>query len=214
MKPTKSSDAVIKVLLDLIMKGEIKPGDKLPSAENIAKSTGTSVITAREAVQNLAAIGLVEIMHGRGIFLTEGAPVIEELLEARKVIESSTVVMATRNLDSAGLDAIERLLDRMDVSLAAGNTELFSELDYEFHFFLAKASGNRILLKTLENIKELLRYQQSTINRLPYIVHTSALRHREIFTALKNGNAELAGSIMDSHISEVIDAWKNSTASA
>ncbi len=212
MKPTKSSDAVIKVLLDLIMKGEIKPGDKLPSAENIAKSTGTSVITAREAVQNLAAIGLVEIMHGRGIFLTEGAPVIDELLEARKVIESSTVVMATRNLDSAGLDAIARLLDRMEASLAAGNTELFSELDYEFHFFLAKASGNRILLKTLENIKELLRYQQSTINRLPYIVHTSALRHREIFTALKNGNAELAGSIMDSHISEVIDAWKNSTA--
>jgi GntR family transcriptional repressor for pyruvate dehydrogenase complex len=213
MKPTKSSDAVIKVLLDLIMKGEIKPGDKLPSAENLAKNTGTSVITAREAVQNLAAIGLVEIMHGRGIFLTEGAPVIEELLEARKVIESSTVVMATRNLDAAGLDAIERLLDRMEASLAAGNTELFSELDYEFHFFLAKASGNRILLKTLENIKELLRYQQATINRLPYIVHTSALRHREIFTALKSGNAELAGSIMDSHISEVIDAWKNSTAS-
>ena len=72
MKPTKSSDVIIKVLLDLIMKGEIRPGDKVPSAENLAKNTGTSVISAREAVQNLAGIGLVEIMHGRGIFLTEG----------------------------------------------------------------------------------------------------------------------------------------------
>ena len=213
MKPIKSSDVIIKVLLDLIMKGEIRPGDKVPSAENLAKNTGTSVISAREAVQNLAGIGLVEIVHGRGIFLTEGAPVIEELLEARKVIESSTVIMAARNLNPESLEEMERLLEKMEASLAAGDTELFSELDYQFHFFLGKASGNRILLKTLENIKELLRYQQATINRLPDIIHISALRHREIFNAIKQGNPELAGVIMDKHISEVIHTWKKSAGS-
>jgi GntR family transcriptional repressor for pyruvate dehydrogenase complex len=61
MKTMRSSDVVIKFLLDLIMKSEVKLGDKLPSIENLAKQIGTSVISAREAVQNLSAVGLVEI---------------------------------------------------------------------------------------------------------------------------------------------------------
>ena len=121
--------------------------------------------------------------------------------------------MAARNLNPESLEEMERLLEKMENSLTAGDTELFSELDYQFHFFLGKASGNRILLKTLENIKELLRYQQATINRLPDIIHISALRHREIFNAIKQGNPELAGVIMDKHINEVIDTWKKSAGS-
>ena len=94
MKIVRSSDVVIKNLLDLIMKGEIGPGDKLPSIEHLAKQMGTSIISAREAVQNLASIGLIEISHGRGTFMTEGAPVMEELFEARKVVESYSAMAA------------------------------------------------------------------------------------------------------------------------
>jgi len=70
MKTIRSSD-VVMFLLDLIMKGEIKPGGKLPSTGNLAKKIGTSFISAREAVQNLSAVGLVEIGHGRGIFMIQ-----------------------------------------------------------------------------------------------------------------------------------------------
>lgn len=212
MKTTRSSDVVIKSLLDLIMKGEIMPGDKLPSTENLAKQTGTSVISAREALQNLASIGLVEISHGRGIFLTEGTPVMEELLEARKVIESNTAMMAARNIDSEGLDYIENLLQKMEKSIKGGDFAAFSDMDYEFHLSIGKAAGNRILLKILENIKELLRYQLTTINRLPNVIKTSSLRHREIFDAMKKGDPDLAGSIMTQHITEVIESWKQNVA--
>ncbi|MCX5808393.1 MAG: FadR/GntR family transcriptional regulator [Proteobacteria bacterium] len=212
MKTTRSSDVVIKSLLDLIMKGEIMPGDKLPSTENLAKQTGTSVISAREALQNLASIGLVEISHGRGIFLTEGTPVMEELLEARKVIESNTAMMAARNIDSEGLDYIENLLQKMEKSIKGGDFAAFSDMDYEFHLSIGKAAGNRILLKILENIKELLRYQLTTINRLPNVIKTSSLRHREIFDAMKQGDPDLAGSIMTQHITEVIESWKQNVA--
>ena len=68
MKIIRSSDVVIEFVLDLIIKGEVKPGDKLPSTENLARKIGTSVLSTREAVQNLASVGLVEISHGRGIF--------------------------------------------------------------------------------------------------------------------------------------------------
>jgi GntR family transcriptional repressor for pyruvate dehydrogenase complex len=213
MKTIRSSDVVIKKLLDLIMQGEIEPGDKLPSTENLAKLTGTSIISAREAVQNLAAIGLVEISHGRGLFMTEGAPVMEELLEARKVIESHTVMMAAENIDSQGLEHMESLLQQMEKDIEGGDIEAFSENDYQYHLFIARAAGNRILLKTLENIKELLRYQQSTINRLPNILRSSSSRHREIFEAIKKRDPDLAGSIMTGHITDVIESWKKNVGS-
>ena len=208
MKILKSRDLVIKNLLGQIMKGSIQPGDKLPATEHLAKEMGTSILSAREAIQSLAAIGLVEISHGRGIFLTQGAPVIEELFEARKVIESYNASMAAKNTNPAVLKTIENLLDRMDREMERGDFESFSESDYEFHHALGQAAGNRILFKTLENIKDLLRYQQSVINQLPHIIQRSAVHHREIFKAIKQGDAEKAGAIMTGHIVDVIDSWK------
>jgi len=199
---------VIKFLLDLIMKDEVKPGDKLPSTENLAQKIGTSVISAREAVQSLSAVGLVEISHGRGIFMTEGGPVIEELLEARKIIESRNAMMAAQRIGPAGLKKIEDLLAEMDEDIERDDVDSFSEMDYEFHLSIGKAAGNRILLKVLENIKDLLRYQQSTINSLPDIIRSSSVRHREILDAIRAGNSNLAANFMTKHITEVIEAWK------
>ncbi|HUL29063.1 MAG TPA: FadR/GntR family transcriptional regulator [Thermodesulfobacteriota bacterium] len=208
MKIVRSSDVVIEFVLDLIIKGEIKPGDKLPSTENLARKIGTSVISAREAVQNLASVGLVEISHGRGIFMTEGAPVFEELLEARKIIESHNAMRAARNIDPDGLKNIEALLAEMQGDINKGDIDSFSEMDYQFHLAIGKAAGNRILLKVLENIEGLLRYQQSTINSLPGILQSSSVRHREILDAIQRGDSDLAARFMTQHITEVIESWK------
>jgi GntR family transcriptional repressor for pyruvate dehydrogenase complex len=208
MKTIRSSDVVIKFLLDSITKGEVKPGDKLPSIENLAKKIGTSVISAREAVQNLAAVGLIEISHGRGIFMTEGDPVIEELFEARKIIESHNAMMAAENIDPGGIKKIEDLLAAMDKNIEGGDVDSFSEMDYEFHLSIGKAAGNRILLKVLDNIRDLLRYQQSTINSLPNIIRSSSARHREILDAIRTGDPNLAAQVMTKHITEVIESWR------
>jgi GntR family transcriptional repressor for pyruvate dehydrogenase complex len=211
MKIIRSSDLVIKSLLDLIMRGEIGPGDKLPSSEHLARQMGISAISAREAVQNLAAIGLVEIIHGRGTFMTAGAPVMEELLEARRVIETHGATAAARIADTESIHGLELLLEEMDRALRNGDIDRYSEMDYEFHLAIGKAAGNRILFKTLENIKGLLRYQQATINRLPDIIENSSARHREIFVAIRDKDPDAAGRSMTGHITEVIDAWKQMT---
>jgi len=208
MRIVRSSDVVIKNLLDLIMKGEIGPGDKLPSIDHLAKQMGTSIISAREAVQNLAAIGLIEISHGRGTFMTEGAPVMEELFEARKVIESYMAMAAAKAAGPENLTFMKHLIEEMNKALGDGEIERYSELDYEFHLAIGKAAGNRILFKTLENIKGLLRYQQITINRLPNVIKLSSQRHREIFEAIRTKNPGDAEASMTLHISEVIDSWK------
>ena len=204
----KACDSVTKLLIEAMGKGELRPGDKLPSAQALAKRGGTSVLSAREAVQNLATIGIVEIIHGRGMFLTKGAPVLEELLETRRVLESYNALMAAQNSSPKDLQAIEGLLHEMDGHLKVGDIEAFSEKDVEFHFSLAKASGNRILLKTLKNIRNLICYQITTIMRLPNNMQRSAKRHWEIFGAIRKREPERARSSMWTHITEVMDLWK------
>jgi GntR family transcriptional regulator, transcriptional repressor for pyruvate dehydrogenase complex len=205
---TKTGDIIIKNLIDAIVRGELKPGDRLPSLEILAKQSGTSVLSAREAVQNLSVIGILEICHGKGIFLTEGAPVIEELLEARRTLESYFAMMAAQNGDPVIVRELEALLTDMDRSLAAGDIDSYSEKDIDFHYAIAKASGNRILFKTLMNIRNLLRYQLFTINRLPGIITRSTERHWEVFKAIQKKEPERARTWMWQHITETIDTWK------
>ncbi len=208
----KASDIVIKHLLEEIVRGKIEPGDKLQSADSMAKLCGTSVLSAREAMQSLANIGIVEIIHGRGVFLTNGAPVIEELLEARRVLESHNAMMAAQNISAEELQALETLLHGMDAHLKAGDTESFSEKDIEFHYSIGKAAGNRILFKTLINIRNLLYYQLFTINRLPNIIERSRQCHWEIFKAIRQRDPETARSRMWNHITETIESWKTGVA--
>ncbi len=208
----KACDIVIKHLLEEIGRGKIEPGDKLQSAESTAKLCGTSVLSAREAMQSLANIGIIEIIHGRGVFLTNGAPVIEELLEARRVLESHNAMMAARNISPEELQTLETLIQGMAENLKAGDTEAFSEKDFEFHYSIGKAAGNRILFKTLNNIRNLLYYQLFTINRLPKIIERSMQRHREIFEAIRQRDPETARSRMWNHITETIESWKKDVA--
>ena len=208
----KACDFVIKHLLEEIARGKIAPGDKLQSADSMAKLCGTSVLSAREAMQSLANIGIIEIIHGRGVFLTNGAPVIEELLEARRVLESHNAMMAAQNISEEELQALETLLHGMDENLKAGDTESFSEKDVEFHYSIGKAAGNRILFKTLNNIRNLLYYQLFTINRLPNIIERSSQCHWEIFKAIRQRDPETARSRMWNHITETIESWKKDVA--
>lgn len=201
-------DIVARSLIESIIKGTFLPGDKLPSLDKIAKQNGTSVISAREAVQNLESLGLLEICHGKGIFVTEGLPIIEDLLEARRTLESYFAKTTAASCSAETLLKLEALIKGMDQDLAAGDTESFSAKDMEFHYTVAKAAGNRILFKTLFNIKNLLRYQLFTVNRRPNIIPRSANRHTEVFNAIKNKDPEKAHAWMWQHMSETIDTWK------
>jgi GntR family transcriptional repressor for pyruvate dehydrogenase complex len=208
MNMIKAGDIVIKSLIDSIVKGDYKPGDRLPSLGNIAKLSGTSVLSAREAVQSLETLGILEICHGKGIFVTAGAPIIEELLEARRTLECFFATMAAEHRSPEMLVELETLLRDMDKSLAAGDIEAYSEKDIEFHFAIGKAANNRILFKTLSNIRNLLQYQLFTVNRVPNIIQRSSSRHWEVFNAIKKSEPERARSWMWQHITETIEVWK------
>ncbi|MCE5334008.1 MAG: FCD domain-containing protein [Desulfobacteraceae bacterium] len=210
---TKASDVVVKMLLEAIIKGDLKPGDKVPTTQVLSQLSGTSIISAREAVQSLATIGILEISHGRGIFLSEGAPVVEELLEARKVIESHNAMVAAQKNTAENIRVLEAVLGEMNASLHRNDIESYSQKDIEFHFAIGMIAGNRILIKTLMNIRNLLRYQLFTINQFPKIMQQSSVHHTEIFEAIRQGDAEKARARMWHHMAATISSWKRFVAS-
>jgi GntR family transcriptional regulator, transcriptional repressor for pyruvate dehydrogenase complex len=209
---TRAGDIVTKSLIDSIVRGDFMPGDKLPSLENIAKQNSTSVLSVREAVQGLANLGILDICHGKGVFITEGAPIIEELLEARRTLECYFTMMAAEHSSPETCLELENLLKYMDRFLELGDTEAYSEKDIEFHYAIGKAAGNRILFKTLANIRNLLQYQLHTVNRVPNIIQKSTIRHWEIFKAIQKKEPERARTWMWQHITETIETWKQDVA--
>jgi len=208
----KAGDIIIKNLIDAIVKEELGPRDKLPSLENLAKKSGTSVLSAREAVQSLSNLGILEICHGRGVFVTDGAPIIEELLDARRTLESYFAMTAAQNRSSEMLLELESLLRDMDKSLTAGDIEAYSEKDIELHYAIAKAARNRILFKTLSNIRNLLQYQLFIVNRVPHIIEKSTIRHWEVFKAIQKKEPERARTWMWQHLTETMETWKQDVA--
>jgi len=204
----KAGDIIIKNLIDSIVKEELRPRDKLPSLENLAKESGTSVLSVREAVQSLSNLGILQICHGRGVFVTDGAPIIEDLLDARRTLESFFAMMAAQNRSSEMLLELESLLKDMDKSLADGDIESYSGKDIELHYAIAKAARNRILFKTLSNIRNLLQYQLFIVNRVPHIIERSTIRHWEVFKAIQKKEPERARTWMWQHLTETIETWK------
>ncbi len=61
----KTGDIITKSLIDAIVRAELGPGDKLASLERLAKESGTSVLSVREAIQSLSTIGILDIRHGK-----------------------------------------------------------------------------------------------------------------------------------------------------
>jgi GntR family transcriptional regulator, transcriptional repressor for pyruvate dehydrogenase complex len=206
----KSGDLVTQHILDLMFRGTVKPGDKLPSAESISKQIGVSIISAREALKNLEAIGLVTIEHGKGIHVTEGGPILEEMLQARKMLECHNVEMAAVQIDEDGLRKLMDMARDMEKAAASGNTKLFSEIDHDFHMTIAKISGNRFLFKVFENTKNILFYQQTMVNKYPGNPEVSITQHRNILNSLAKKDGAAARKFMAQHLDEALRVLKRS----
>jgi DNA-binding FadR family transcriptional regulator len=214
------SDALIR----RIVRGELKPGNALPSEEELSNQFVVSRPVVREAVKELTVIGLVESRQGR---LTRIAPesdwnpfdprvlvarseigaidgVLLELLEMRRIVEAgATGLAATRRTDadlarmSAAIKAMERSLDDFD---------LFIEADIQFHDAVLRATGNRLLVRWIDLIGPLLRVgRRISAERRPDGPSESLRGHRQILRAVKAGNFEKARAAMREHLSWTAD---------
>jgi GntR family transcriptional repressor for pyruvate dehydrogenase complex len=155
-------DEIVEYMTRQIISGEWPPGQVTPSLRTLARDTGVSALTVREAIRTLQERGLVETRHGVGTFVRspeDGEKMVPwmlgtgdvhdyvDLVEAREVIEAAIVGFAIERRTPEQVRQLHEIVDRMRI--ARTETAAFLEADTDFHVTLAEAAHNSVLLRSM-----------------------------------------------------------------
>ncbi len=214
---TALTDQAIAKIKDLIMSGEFTAGSKLPNEQDLSQRLGLSRNSLREAVRALTLIGVLEPRVGDGTYVTSLEPellmtgmgfvsdlltgtTLLELHQVRRILEPVATEMAATRLDDDDLAALERCLAAMD---AAETTQAFIAADAEFHGIIVAASGNSTLASLIQNLSGgtlRARIWRSVIEQ--GVIEVTKRRHWDIYSALRDRDAERARAADLIHLSE------------
>lgn len=212
---------VIDQIKQSIERGELKPGEKLPSERDLAEVLSVSRATVREAMSVLEAMRIVKVLPGVGIFLEEnpnkelvarmgeivrvGHHDLIQLLEVRQAIEGQAAYLASLRRTDADLVAIKEAYEGLRSSV--DRHEVAAEEDYRFHIAVVEAAYNPMLLETVKFFSEKflagLYHSRSESIRIPGKSKAVLEEHWRIYEAITNKNAELAQKSMWEHLQNV-----------
>ncbi|KUK14156.1 MAG: FadR family transcriptional regulator [Synergistetes bacterium] len=207
-KPKRIYEEVAEEIRDWILKGQLKPGEKLPSEEELLRIFGVSRASLREAFRLLESMGLVETILGRGRFVRPlpeidvGSPkVFYEALMARELLEPTITRYAAKCASLEDIERIKRVvedMDRKEVSI----DELL-RYDQEFHLEVAKATHNFLLINITMDYLNIIRSLGENTLRVPGRKEKSVREHKKIFEAIVSKNEEMAFKADLEHVRNV-----------
>ena len=209
-------EEVAKQIERLILK-KLQPGDKLPAERELAELLGVSRSSIRDAIRRLELVGLVEPRQGSGTVVCEISTetlvsplanviahrrqLVGELLDFRKMLEPPLAARAATHASAKDVAAMEEILRRQDKRVRQG--ELAVEEDTEFHYRIALASGNSVVLKVMDVVMDLLRETRSRSLQTEGRPQKSLAGHKRILAAMKRRDAAAAETAMRVHIQDV-----------
>jgi GntR family transcriptional regulator, transcriptional repressor for pyruvate dehydrogenase complex len=216
IRRNKVYEEVAKQIERLIMT-KLHPGDKLPSERELAEMLQVSRSSIRDAIRSLELVGLVEPRQGAGTVVREISAdsvvnplanilvrkrqLVTELLDFRKMLEPPLAARAATHASAEEIAEMDEILRRQEEKLGRGDTAI--EEDSEFHYNVALASGNSVVLKVLDVLMDLLRETRERSMQVEGRPQKSLAGHRRILAAIKRHDAEAAKAAMRRHIEDV-----------
>ena len=231
MEKLSLSDRLARQIRESIQCGDCQRGDRLPPIMEMARRFGVGHPTIREALKKLEAMGVVNIRHGSGVFVSRSEEVLVlaspdyngtmtkklllDLIQTRIPLELRSVADAVHNASAEHLTAMRRLLT--DAGQNFGNDDALNSANMGFHQQIARGSGNAVLAQMLGVLHELFRDEQ----RLILGIGRGDLRERDhgehllILEAVELRDEGLAVARMRAHlegVQELINRWHPETA--
>jgi len=208
------SEEIAKQIMDLISRGELKPGDHLPSERELCKDFGASRSSLREALRCLSIVGVLDARVGEGTsvaydgekflrkiiewrLITEQHD-IENLLVVRMALEGVSAANTARFATAEQIEKLRRLIKKMQSSI--DEEKAYAALDLEFHIALAEASGNTLVSGLIELVRSQL---VKALHKVLVVPHALPLAHKEhcaIFEATERHDPEGARKAMQAHL--------------
>jgi DNA-binding GntR family transcriptional regulator len=202
------TDWVVQILRDAILKGEIKPGEKLRQ-ENLAQQLGISPTPIREAFRRLEVEGLLVHSAHKGVRVVEFTiKDAEEVCLIRSALESlaARLAITSSNREELGelVGKLEKLQEEMEECLQKEDFEQLADLHDDFHmslYGLAQAPRLQQLISIFR-----LNYPHDTLWIIPGRAAESLLEHRKIVEAVREGDAGLTEQLVQQHLESAMKA--------
>ena len=209
------SQQVFDQLRQQILSGSWKPGDKLPSENELAAQFGVSRVTVRNALQKLSGLGLLETRFGEGSFIRGpeagaalnqlvpmlylGRETLKDILTFRRMVEGPICEIACRRATDGEIAQLRELLDQMERSEA--DLAAFARLDSRFHCMLARLTRSNMMQQIYQIIDDAIQssYRQNARRQsVPVALHW----YREILAAFEARDSARAREAMEQSLDQ------------
>jgi GntR family transcriptional regulator, transcriptional repressor for pyruvate dehydrogenase complex len=210
-------DQIANRIVGLIAERRLAPGERLPPERELALTMGVSRSSLREALRALAMIGVTEMRHGHGTYVTALEPAtmmrplglvlalsdtgFEELFEARKLVEPPLAGLAAERADDTTLAALARCAEASAATV--DDDDAFMRVDLELHNLISEAARNAILARLVDSIGELAIASRITTTRIPDLREQAVRDHHRIVEAIAGRDPEAAAAAMLEHLENV-----------
>jgi len=204
-------------ILALIRERQLKPGDRLPSARDLAAQFSVATPTIREALRRLQATGMIDIRHGSGIYVRREADrillsnpsygaleaqTIIQVIDARLLIEPHLAALAADNATDADIAALRSILDRAERALAHPD-DRYIHANYELHVTIAESSGNIVLTHVVQSLLEMHATELHIVDPNSTLAEIRARDHnfhQLVVSAIANQDEAAARDAMTEHL--------------
>lgn len=211
MKVKSIVDHAVKSLEDMIIKGKLKPGQKIKEQE-ISTRLGISRPPLREAFKILEAEGLIRREPRRGVFVSELKDTdIWEIYTLKTALYSLAVTLAVDNMKNGDIEKMEKIVTRMEAVVHGhSNPDIlkYEELNNLFHDTTANMTGHGRLKKLHQSLNnQVKRMAYRSFQDLDHLKE-SCRYHRKILEAMKNRDKGLAEQLTREHILRGLEVQK------
>lgn len=225
--PEKLSNSVVRQIEQLILRGILRPGERLPSERDLADKLGVSRPSLRDAIADLAEHGLLVSRAGSGIFVAEVlgsafSPALTQLFSThdeavfdyisfRRDIEGLAAERAASFGSETDLKLIDTIFGKMELAHQKRDPSDEAQLDAEFHMAIIEASHNVIMLHMLRSMFELLRqgvfYNRQVMFRNRMTRDQLLDQHRAINATIQTRDPAAARAAVAAHMAYVEQAF-------
>ena len=193
-------DVVFNTLRQAILRGELKPGERLMEIQ-LANKLGVSRTPIREAIRKLELEGLVLMIPRKGAEVAEITEKnMRDVLEVRKALEELAVQLACDKITKEEIEEMKKAAEDFKKILKSKDITEIAEADVRFHDIIYMATDNQKLIQLLNNLREqMYRY------RVEYLKEGETRdllvkEHEELTKAIKERNVEKAKQLSFQHI--------------
>lgn len=222
--PVKSKrlyEEIAQQIQSLITGGELKPGDKLLSEREMADRLQVSRVSVREAIRSLEMLGFIEIRHGEGTFVrdTNADEVIRplamflavergsllDMFEVRRIFETATAALAAERASDEEVEHIRILVEKMKDTIQRGDSERGEAYDAAYHYAVAEATHNNLLIKLLRTVHEewakaVSAGSQQLLLDSEHNAQKIIDQHTRVYEAIKSRDPVQASNAMLDHV--------------